>query len=150
MTLLYRDRKLIMATTDEHRHQAIRNAVLLRPEAVVDQTIALWEQLASELISIIGEHGFQSLYSRSVHMAAAASPWIMLCQSTQSTDPEFTGLRNCLEARDFTEVSEASVVLLNTFIDILILLIGEPLTSRILRSAWGDDVMDLAGKEVQE
>lgn len=114
---------------------------------MVDSTISLWERLASELISIIGEGGFQSLYARSVHLARAAFPWIVPTHSGADADPRFADLRMSLEGRDFTEAGEASIALLITFIDILALLIGEHLTTSILRSAWGDDALDIAGKE---
>lgn len=120
-----------------------------RPEAGLDVVIHLWERLASELISIIGEGGFQSLYSRSVHLTNVTFPWLMLSHPSQQADSRFAGLKISLEGRDFTEASEASIALLTTFIDILALLIGEPLTTSILRSAWGDGAFDIAGKELR-
>lgn len=136
-----------MATINAQRHKMIRRAVLQRPDAIVDVTISLWERLASELISIIGEGGFQSLYARSVHLTRAAFPWIALDHSGTDADSRFADLSMSLEGRDFTEASEASMALLITFIDILALLIGEHLTTSILRSAWGDEALNIAGKE---
>ena len=127
----------------------IRRAVMHRPEAIADVTINLWERVAAELISIIGEGGFQSLYSRSVHLASVTFPWLALKHPSQPTDSRFAGLKISLEGRDFTETSEASITLLTTFIDILALLIGEVLTTSILRSAWGDDALEIAAKELQ-
>ena len=120
-----------------------------RPEAVVGVTIDLWERLAAELIAIIGEGGFQSLYARSVHLASAIFPWMVLSHPWQQTDSRFADLKKSLEAREFEEASEASIALLTTFVDILALLIGEHLTTSILHSAWGDDVVDIAGKELR-
>ena len=145
---LYCNQKLIMATHDDQRHRMIKRAVMQRPEAIVDVTIHLWQRLASELISIIGEGGFQSLYSRGVHLTRVTFPWIVPSHSSQPTDSAFAGLKICLAGRDFKEASEASAALLNTFIDILIALIGELLTTSILRSAWGDDAVDIVGKEL--
>lgn len=139
-----------MATIDAQRHQIIRMAVLQRPEAMLDVTIGLWGRLAADLISIIGEGGFQSLYARSVHLTSVSFPWLALNHPSQPTDSRFAGLRTSLEGRDFTEASEASIALLTTFIDILTLLIGELLTTSILRSAWGDAAFDTAAKELQQ
>ncbi|PUA18910.1 hypothetical protein C7W93_03060 [Glaciimonas sp. PCH181] len=119
-----------------------------RPEAVLETTVYLWERLASELTSIIGEGGFQSLYSRSVHLTSASFPWMVLSHPWQRTDSRFVDLKVSFEDRSFTETSEASIALLVTFIDILAVLIGELLTTSILRSAWGDDALDIAGKEL--
>ena len=113
----------------------------------MDVTIDLWEKLAFELISIIGEGGFQSLYSRSIHLAGTTFPWITLSHPEQPADSRFADLKINLEGRDLTQASEASITLLITFIDILILLIGDLLTTTILRSAWGDDALDTDVKE---
>ena len=120
-----------------------------RPEAVVDVNIHLWERLAVELISIIGEDGFQSLFVRSVHLNGVAFPWLLLSHSSQQSHARFAGLKISLESREINETVAASTALFITFIDILALLIGEFLTTRILRSAWGDDTLDIAVKEIQ-
>lgn len=119
-----------------------------RPEAMQDVTLQLWERLASELISIIGEGGFRSLYARSIHLVSATFPWMEHASSLQPADSRFDGLKTSFEGRSLTEISEASMTLLITFIDILAALIGEPLTISILRSAWGDDAQDIAEKEL--
>jgi hypothetical protein len=117
-----------------------------RPETVVEVSIDLWERLASELTSIIGEGGFQSLYTRSAHLTCVTFPWMVLSHPWQRT--RFSDLKISLEGRDITEASEASITLLTTFVDILALLIGELLTTNILRSAWGDDVQDVVVKDL--
>ena len=139
-----------MATINTQRHQMIRQAVLQRPGAVVDVTIELWERLALQLIAIIGEGGFQSLYARSLRLNSVAFPWMVLSHPWQRTDSRFPDLRISFEGRDSTEISEASIALLITFIDILAILIGELLTTSILRSAWGDDDLNIAGKEHEQ
>lgn len=120
-----------------------------RPDAILEVTLHLWERLAFELVSIIGEGGFQSLYSRSVHLAGVAFPWLAPTHSTQLTESRFTGLIMSLEGRDSAEAGEASIALLITFIDILAMLIGDLLTAGILRAAWSDDALDTAAKELQ-
>jgi hypothetical protein len=138
-----------MAIIDEQRHQKIKRIIMQRPDAVGSVTLQLWESLAHELASIIGEGGFQSLYARSIHLARVSFPWIDISPSPMPTAPGFANLKNCLEERDSGAACEASIVLLNIFIDILIVLIGELLTTSILRSAWGDDAMNIAGTELE-
>jgi hypothetical protein len=121
-----------------------------RPEARQDVTIHLWERLAFELVAIIGEGGFQSLYARSVHLSRVDYPWMELNHPSQQSASRFAGLQVSLEGRDITEASEAGTALLSTFIDILASLIGETLTNSILCSAWGDGASDLAAKELQQ
>lgn len=109
-----------------------------RPDQMVS-AIGIWERLAHQLISIIGDGGFQSLYERSLYLTGITSPWIAEGHFSQ-TDFPFANLKTCLESRDATEASEANIVLLLTFLDILASLIGNVLTESILQSIWGDDV----------
>ena len=142
----------------------IRRAGLRRPDAMPDVTMQLWEGLAGQLISVIGEGGFQWLYTRSIHLSSATYPWmaqnppqtpnhaqiqVQTKPQTPQINSRFVRLKILLEQREMAEASEASIALLITFIDILALLIGEPLTNSILRSAWGDDALDSAAKELQ-
>jgi hypothetical protein len=121
-----------------------------RPEAMLDVTLHLWSQLASELVSIIGEGGFQALYSRSLHLTAKTFPWVAPGLPSHEIDSRFASLKTNLEEQDSKEAGEASIALLGIFIDILGSLIGELLTTSILRSAWGDDALDSAVQEPQQ
>jgi len=56
--------------------------------------------------------------------------------SAPQNGSDFADLKKFLAAQDATNSGEASAALLITFIDILALLIGELLTSIILRLAW--------------
>jgi hypothetical protein len=136
-----------MTTIRPQRDQMIKRAVMQRPEAVVEISIHLWEKLAHELVSIIGEGGFQSLYKRSLHLTSATFPWMAADSTLPQSGSGFTDLKKCLAAQDATNAGEASTALLIAFIDILALLIGELLTSSILRLAWGDDALDTVVKE---
>ncbi|MFZ6748201.1 hypothetical protein [Undibacterium sp. Ren11W] len=135
-----------MGSIIDQRHDIVKNAVMQRPDAVVEVTILMWERLAVELISIIGEEGFQSLYARSCHLNSAIFPWLLLDHSSSSSDSRFVDLQICLENREPAEASEASKALFITFVDILALLISDLLTASILRSAWIDDTFELVAK----
>jgi hypothetical protein len=138
-----------MAIIDNQRHQKIKYIIMQQPDAVVSVTLHLWECLSHELSSIIGEGGFQSLLARSAHLTRKAFPWIDLGPTSAPTASRFVNLKNCLEEQDCESACNASIALLNTFIDILIALIGEPITASILHSAWGNDSMNIAGPELQ-
>jgi hypothetical protein len=64
-------------------------------------------------------------------------------------DQRFAELKVRLAEQTPAQASAASRLLLITFTDILASLIGEQLTTSILRSAWGDDASDKAGKELK-
>ena len=122
----------------------IRRARLRQPEAGNDVTIVLWQRLAAELVTLIGEGGFQSLYARSLKLERRDWPWLAADDSMASG---FAGLKASLQARPPGQAASASSALLGTLIDLLALLIGEQLTINLLRTAWGSETagaLDLA------
>lgn len=139
-----------MAITDPPQYQLIRDAIVQRPDDIASVTVVLWERLAAELIAIIGEGGFDSLYPRSVHLVRVKFPWLATCHPAQQGESRFADLQASLEGRDFPQTSEASIALLITFIDILATLIGESLTNSILRSAWGEDATNIDVKDLRK
>lgn len=133
-----------MATNDE-RHQMIARNVTRRPDSATADTVVLWQRLAVELVAIIGHSGFDTLYARSIHLVRAQHPWLV-----EGADPRFDKLRASLDAQAPAPAGAASIALLTTFTDTLIQLIGESLTTTILRSAWGQDTADTAAKGIQQ
>jgi len=123
-------------------HARIRTVLKKRPETLLVTTVQLWEQLAFELIPIIGSGGFNSLYARSVHLARTDFPWLTGEQPPPATDLLFSRLSACLEQQSATEAGDGSVHLLITFLDILATLIGEAMTETIISSAWDDAILD--------
>ena len=138
---------LPMETRDPPRHQLIERLMAQHPEKVADAAINLWEQMAAQIISIVGEDGFNSLYARSVFLAQPTFPWLAACSLSQQTDQRFAELKKRLEGQTASQAHEANSLLLLTFTGILATLIGEPLTTRILCSAWGDDASTSTSKE---
>ena len=134
---------------DQQRHRMIRHAVLRDPERAIDASIVLWRGLAGELAAIVGERGFESLYARCLHQVSARYPWL----GSQVSGPReaiFADLLQRLREQGMPEAGAAIVALLTIFIDTLILLIGELVTTSILRAAWGDDAVNYAGTEPEQ
>ena len=131
------------------RHQIIESLTAPHTEKVADAAIILWEQMATQIIAIIGVGGFNSLYARSVYLSQSSSPWLAASALSLQADTRFAELKKSLEGQAPADASEANNRLLCTFTDILAALIGEALTSSILRSAWGDHASAQTGKEFQ-
>lgn len=131
-----------METTNALRHQLIESLLARHIEKVADAAIFLWEQMATEIISIIGVAGFDSLYARSVLLCQPKFPWLGLkvIPSNSSGNRRFAELKTNLEGQWPAQAVAANSLLLITFTDILATLIGEQLTTRILRAAWGNDL----------
>ncbi len=131
------------------RHQIIESLTASHPEKAADAAVGLWEQLAVQIVAIIGVGGFNSLYARSLFLTQSSFPWLSGCELSCSVDQRFTALKNSLEERAPGDALEANNRLLCTFTDILAALIGEALTSSILRSAWGDHAPTQDQQEVK-
>ena len=138
---------LPMETRDLPRHQLIERLMAQHPEKIADAAIDLWEHMATQIISIVGEDGFNSLYARSVFLAQPTFPWLAASSLSQQTDQRFAELKKRLEGQTPSQAREANSLLLLTFTGILAALIGEPLATRILCSAWGDDASTSTSKE---
>ena len=140
---------MLMENSDLPRQQIVKRRMLQPTEEVADAAINLWEPMATQIISIISEDGFNSLYGRSVFQTRIIFPWLAAGALPPQTDQRFAGLKLSLEGHTPEQASAANSLLLITFTDILASLIGEDLTIRILRSAWGDDASERLGKEFQ-
>ncbi len=128
------------------RHQMIESLATLPAEKGADAAMGLWEQMATKIISIVGVGGFHSLYARSLFIARVRFPWLAADELPTQTDQLFAQLNTCFESQTPAQANAANSLLLVTFTDILASLIGEALTTSILRSAWDSDAFELAGK----
>jgi len=129
------------------RHQIIKSLMAQPTEKVADAAIDLWEPMATQIISIIGAGGFNSLYARSFFLTQSTFPWLAAGSLSPQTSHPFAELKISLERQTPVQASEANSLLLVTFTDILASLIGEDLTTSILRSAWGYDAFMKADED---
>jgi len=134
-----------MHTSDMLRHQKIENLMAQHTENIADAAIKLWEPMAMQITSIVGEGGFNSLYVRSVFLTRLKFPWLAAGPLPPQADQSFAELRMSLEGQAPEQAGAANCLLLITFTDILASLIGEQLTINILRSAWGNNASNKAG-----
>lgn len=138
-----------METRDQLRRQLIERQMAQHTEQVADAAISLWERMATQIVSIVGEGGFNSLYARSVFLAQPTFPWLAPNSLSSQTDQRFVELKTSLAGQMPAQARAANSLLLITFTDILAALIGEQLTASILRSAWGNDASYSTSKEFQ-
>ncbi|MCX7256572.1 MAG: hypothetical protein NTZ64_07485 [Polaromonas sp.] len=129
------------------RCQTVQEALMRHPQQVLETTQRLWGQLAPALISIIGKDGFQLLYARSVRLNCARYPWLDAAAVIADGHEFFTPLLTCLRSTDLVQARQASVALLNIFLNLLASLIGEALTTHLLHSAWRHETSDTPAKD---
>jgi hypothetical protein len=139
-----------METSHLLRHQMIQGLMAQHTDKVADAAIRLWEPMATQIISIVGDDGFSSLYARSVFLTQPTFPWLVASSLPSQTDHRFAELKMHLEGQTPAQTSAANSLLLITFTDILASLIGEELTTSILRSAWDNDASSRTGKGIQK
>lgn len=137
-----------METTENSRRQLIASALTQHPDTVAQTTIRLWRQLAPELISIIGEGGFQPLYARSIRLACRHYPWMAHDPVKPAGQDSFSELQACLQGQDRAQARLASLALFTIFLDVLASLIGEELTSHLLHSAWSNETSKTPAKDL--
>jgi hypothetical protein len=97
-----------METSDLLRHQIIKNLTAQQTEKVADAAINLWELLASQIISVVGEGGFNSLYARSVFLTQPTFPWLASSSLSPQADHRFAELKTSLEKQTAAQASEAN------------------------------------------
>ena len=115
------------------------------PAEAVDFAIGLWEALAARLIPVIDDDGFRSLLERSLHLTSKKFPWLAMDLNAWDHSKRFSGLRANLHCRNPGEAAAAGLALLTTFVETLVALLGVPLVTNVLRSAWGDQIVQRWG-----
>ncbi|WP_395012490.1 hypothetical protein [Undibacterium sp.] len=119
-----------------HHHPWLLLAFSRQPDDIGAASLQLWEHLARELISIIGEAGFESLYSRCVFLQQDEFPWLQLSKTSSRIATRFNELKDQLDQQELTLAERASRRMLDTFMRLLSGLIGAGLTKTICQSAW--------------
>lgn len=105
------------------------NAMPARIAAVAE---AHWQSIRAALSPIIGRQGVAALYGRSLHLVRARFPWLEAPEARASASAPFTLLRLSLASQSREDAVSAQGALLQAFVDLLISLIGGPLTERLL------------------
>ena len=137
----------LMPTGDLQRRQLIIALLARPPESVADDADNLWEQLATQIISIVGEDGFNALFTRALYLNRPAAPWLDVGRLGAQADRRFAELKMRFDEQMPAVANEANAQLLITFTDLLASLIGEQLTNRILALAWSTAISQSNGKE---
>ncbi len=119
------------------------------PSPASETAAALLLPLSRKLTTIIGQNGFQTLYDRSLHTAAKHYPWLIAAAdaSARLSDPEKLKAALCKQPVD--QASHATVLLFSTLLELLVCLIGQSLTTNLLRDAWGI-TFEPADQDMQE
>jgi hypothetical protein len=139
-----------MSSSDLFRYELIKNYVALYAEKDTDGLVALWDRMAVEIVALVGEGGFHSLYERSISLTQPTFSWLVVGPTLSQVDRRFAELRLRFKEQSVTQASAANNQLLITFTDLLASLIGEQITVVILHTAIGIGKTDTHGIEELE
>ena len=92
------------------------------------------EKLRPHLATLMGNAGFHALLSRALALANAEVAWLHAVHVR--ADGSLEGLDELGAQVDSDEIFEGCVVLLAQLLGLLVVLIGENLTLRLVREAW--------------
>ena len=113
---------------------------------IADATVLTLSLLHVELESLVGVQAVRALYARSLHLTRSSFGWLSPA-AAELPGELLTALHDDLVSRTPTEARQAVESLLLHFAELLTSLIGEPLTHRLLRSAWGIPAADEHSQE---
>ncbi|MGH8796501.1 MAG: hypothetical protein ACREXI_05550 [Caldimonas sp.] len=116
------------------------------PGSVALAAVRALRLLLAELEPLVGSQAVRALYTRSLHLTRVRFGWRAV-EASESFDETLTGLQENLAARVPADARRAGATLLSTFAGLLGSLIGDPLTQRLLRSAWGSPSADENSEE---
>lgn len=112
-------------------------------EHVVNEIIVnIWQQMAQQLEPIIGMHGTDVLFNRALHLTHKEFPWTVITDDKSNSTVLIRGFLKSFAGRDIHLITKASYKLLVTFTQLLIALIGESLTHRLLNPVLVRDISE--------
>jgi len=113
--------------------------------AIARATVEALTRLLEQLKPLVGELAWRALYERSLHLAR--SSFIKPDVDKSSPEDLLTPLQQDLSTRPPAAARAAAEALLLALADLLVSLIGDPLTLRLVHKAWD---MPAAGTLPQE
>jgi hypothetical protein len=97
-----------------------------------------FRRIDEALAPIVGKRGMAALYKRSLHLAKPLHPWLPVGAEGTAAEMDVAALTAALAMQTSADAAAAGTRLLQCFRALLITLIGESLTERLLRPAWAD------------
>lgn len=110
--------------------------------AIAEAATSVWHDAATRLAPVIGGHGVNVLFRRSLHITSKAFPWLGATGSEESDAELLNALQRHLAEREAALAIEVGGAILVTFTELLTSLIGESLTERLLRPIWATQALE--------
>jgi hypothetical protein len=99
-------------------------------------TVAQWLQISARLNPVMGSHGVDVLFSRTLYLAGRSYPWLGVAGDRQLGAPSVDVIRARLGRQQALVAAAASCEFMFIFTELLATLIGDSLTDRLLGPVW--------------
>jgi hypothetical protein len=136
----------------EEFREAIRRTLVQRAGSgtnagmFASATLGIWQEVSTLLLPMIGSQGVEALLKRTLHLSGGDFPWLA-CLDDQQGNVNLLADLNQLISQHETEIAkDACHFIFETFIDLLISLIGVSLTERLLKPI-SIQISDASGKD---
>lgn len=97
---------------------------------------AICQEIDAALQPIIGPRGVAALYTRSIHLASAAHPWLTAARNGVTSKLDTAALMAAVSQQSGAAAVAGGSALLEAFHALLASLVGPSLTERLLRTVW--------------
>lgn len=111
-------------------------------ESVAAATRRSIDALTRVLAPLIGRVGIDALGARAVHLAQREFPWLAKTGDAAEAEGTLLPVSGCLAHQEPALAVQAAAAVLARFAGLLVTMIGEPLTMRLLRQAWPEGFSD--------
>lgn len=98
------------------------------------ESVARWRQIDAALTPIIGRRGIVAIYKKAHNLTREDFPWLASTSEDDTSFDNFTSLHTALAQQTSAAILAANLALHRSFNKLLISLIGESLSERLLQS----------------
>ncbi len=103
---------------------------------LADAIVSRWQQMDAALRPVIGAGGVVALYSRGLSLAGANHPWLAGARTPGGAFPDATALKALFASQSGTNAVDGGRALMERLHELLVSLIGDSLTQRLLGPRW--------------
>ena len=105
-------------------------------DQIADLIAVACQGIDAALAPILGRRGVDALFRRSLHLTGRRHRWLAATIEGDQAIFNVGALKSSLALQTSSEAASGGLLLLKTFNDLLVNLIGPSLTERLLRSVW--------------
>jgi hypothetical protein len=115
---------------------------------VARDLLAIWNEISTALLPIVGTRGLAALCRRSLHLSCVEFAWLSAAVNGKTEAQQgIEAICALLALQDAAAAAACAQAFLQIFRTLLATLIGVSLTERLLRPAWIDSISGPAAQD---